>query len=102
MQTALSSKTTQAPVAGMPQNTKPVCLCFPTRVMLVFSCLPNYSKVNVMLRPWHEWHQVIRGQGAWVAQWFEHSTLVDLSSGLDFKVMSSRPTLGSTLGLEPT
>ena len=90
-----------APVTSTPQNTKPVCLCFLTRVMLIFSCLLNYSKVNVMLRPWYEWHQVIRGQGTWVAQWIEHPTL-DLSSGLDFKVMSSRPTLGSTLGLEPT
>jgi len=40
-------------------------------------------------------------RGAWVAQLVENSTL-DLSSGLDFRVLSSGPTLGSTLGMEPT
>lgn len=33
--------------------------------------------------------------GSWVAQF-------QLSSGLDFRVMSSSPTLGFTLGVEPT
>ena len=38
---------------------------------------------------------------AWVAQLVKHMTL-DLSSGLDLKVLSSNPALGSTLGMEPT
>jgi len=39
--------------------------------------------------------------GTWVAQSVKHPTL-DLSSGLDLRVMSSSPTLGSMLGVEPT
>ena len=38
---------------------------------------------------------------AWVAQSVKRQTL-DLSSGLDFRVVSSSPTLGSMLGAEPT
>lgn len=37
----------------------------------------------------------------WVAQLVKHLTL-DLSSGLDLRVGSSRPVLGSSLGMEPT
>ena len=40
-------------------------------------------------------------QGAWVAQSIKHPTL-DLSSSLDLRVVSSSPTLGSTLGVVPT
>jgi len=36
-----------------------------------------------------------------VAQLVEHLTL-DLSSGLDLRIVSSSPALGSMLGLEPT
>ena len=39
--------------------------------------------------------------GAWVAQSVKHRTL-DLSSGLALRVVSSSPTLGSMLGMEPT
>jgi len=39
--------------------------------------------------------------GAWVALSVEHPT-PDLSSGLGLRVLSSSPTLGSTLGMEPT
>ena len=39
--------------------------------------------------------------GALVAQLVEHLTLV-LSQGLDLRVVSSSPLLGSTLGVEPT
>ena len=39
--------------------------------------------------------------GTWMGQLAKHLTL-DLSSGLDLRVMSSSPTLGSTLGIEPT
>ena len=38
---------------------------------------------------------------AWVAQLVESPTL-DLSSGLDLRVMDSGPMLGSVLGVEPT
>ena len=40
-------------------------------------------------------------RGTWVAQSVKPPTL-DLSSGLDLKVMSSSPVLGSTLGVEST
>ena len=40
-------------------------------------------------------------RGAWVAQLVKCPTL-DLSSGLDLRVMSSSPVLGSALGMEPT
>jgi len=40
-------------------------------------------------------------RGAWVAQSVKHLTL-DLSSGPEHRVVSSSPTLGSTLGMEPT
>ena len=36
-----------------------------------------------------------------MAHFIKHSTL-DLSSGLDLRVMSLSPTLGPTLGMEPT
>jgi len=39
--------------------------------------------------------------GAWVAQLVKRPTL-DLSSGLDLKVVGSGFTLASTLGVEPT
>ena len=42
-----------------------------------------------------------RDMGVWVAQLVKHLTL-DLSSGLDLRVVSSSPSLGSTLGMEPT
>ena len=38
---------------------------------------------------------------AWVAQSVKH-LLLDLSSGLDLRVLSSSPTLGSMLGMEPS
>ena len=38
-----------------------------------------------------------RSAGAWVAQLVKHPTL-DLSPGLDLRVMSSSPALGSVLG----
>ena len=38
---------------------------------------------------------------AWLAQSDKYLTL-DLSSGLDLRVMSSSPALGSMLGMEPT
>ena len=38
--------------------------------------------------------------GDWVAQLTEHPTL-NLSSGLDLRVVSLGPMLGSTLGMEP-
>lgn len=38
--------------------------------------------------------------GTWVVQSVKHLTL-DLSSGFDLKVVSSGPTLGSPLGMEP-
>ena len=41
------------------------------------------------------------GGGAWVALLLKLPTL-DLSSGLDFREVSSRPSLGSTLGVDPT
>ena len=40
-------------------------------------------------------------RGIWVAQLVQHLTL-DLSLGLDLRVMSSSPSLGSTLGVKPT
>jgi len=40
-------------------------------------------------------------RGTWVAQSVKHPTL-DLSSGLDLRVVSSSSELGSTLGMEPT
>lgn len=40
------------------------------------------------------------GVGAWVAQLVKRPTL-DFSSGLDLKVMSSSPALGSILSMEP-
>ena len=43
----------------------------------------------------------VKIQGTWVAQSVKHLTL-DLSSGLDLRVLSSSPTLGSMLGVEPT
>ena len=42
----------------------------------------------------------IEDRGAWVALLVKCWTL-DLSSGLDLRVMSSSPTLGSMLGVEP-
>ena len=39
--------------------------------------------------------------GAWVAQSVKHPTL-DLSSGLDLRVMSSSPILSPMLGVEST
>jgi len=39
--------------------------------------------------------------GTWEAQSVKRLTL-DLNSGLDLRVVSSSPTLGSTLGMEPT
>jgi len=36
-----------------------------------------------------------------VVQWVKHPTLA-LSSGLDLRVVSSSPVLGSMLGVEPT
>ena len=39
--------------------------------------------------------------GAWVAQLVEHPIL-DLSSGLDLRVVGSSPTLDSMLGIEST
>ena len=39
--------------------------------------------------------------GAWMAQWGTHPTL-DLSSGLDLRVVSSSPVGGSALGATPT
>ena len=43
----------------------------------------------------------MKSRGAWLAQLVKHLSL-DLSSGLDLRVMSLSPALGSTLGLEPT
>jgi len=40
-------------------------------------------------------------EGGGAPQSVKHPTL-DLSSGLDLRVMSSNPTLGSTWGMEPT
>ena len=40
-------------------------------------------------------------RGTWVAQSVKHSTL-DLISGLDLRVVSSGPRLGSTLGMKAT
>ena len=40
-------------------------------------------------------------RGTWLAHSVEHLTL-DLSSGLDLRVVSSSPILGSTLGTKPT
>ena len=40
-------------------------------------------------------------QGAWVAQLVKRPTL-DLSSGLDLRVMSSSSAMGSSLGVEST
>ena len=45
------------------------------------------------------WRQC-RFRGAWVAQSIEHLTL-DLSSGLDLRVVSSNPVLGWALGVKP-
>ena len=39
-------------------------------------------------------------RGTWMAQFVGHLTL-GLSSGLNLRVVSSGPALGSTLGLEP-
>ena len=39
--------------------------------------------------------------GAWVAQSIKHPTL-DLNSGLDLRVVSSGPELGSMPSMEPT
>ena len=39
--------------------------------------------------------------GAGVAQLVRCGTLMNLSSGLDLRVLSSSPVLGSTLGVEP-
>lgn len=44
---------------------------------------------------------MISSGGAWVVQSVEHLAL-GLSSGLDHRVVSSGPVLGSALGLEPT
>ena len=52
---------------------------------------PGFLKENVK----------IDTKGTWVAQWVKHLTL-DLSSGLDLRVVSSSPMLGSTLGVKPT
>lgn len=43
-----------------------------------------------------------RLSGAWVAPLVKLSLTLDLNSGLDLGVVSLCPTLGSTLGLEPT
>ena len=40
-------------------------------------------------------------RGIWVVQSVKRLAL-DLSLGLDLRVMSSNPTLGSMLGMEPT
>ena len=40
-------------------------------------------------------------RGAWVAQLVKHLTL-DLSSGLDLRVVSSSPVLGYALSMKPT
>ena len=39
--------------------------------------------------------------GTWAAQSVKHLTL-NLSSGIDLRILSSSLTLGSTLGMEPT
>ena len=39
--------------------------------------------------------------GTWVVELVEHPTL-DFSSGLNLRVLSSSPMLGSMLGMEPT
>ena len=44
--------------------------------------------------------KVLVGRGAWVES--VKCPPLDLSSGLDLMVMSSSPTLGSTLGMKPT
>ena len=41
----------------------------------------------------------IKSRGAWVAQAVKHLTL-DLSSGLDLRVVSSKRSLGSMPGVE--
>jgi len=51
-----------------------------------FNNMQNDFKINV-------------SRGAWVSQSVEHQTL-DLSSGLDLRVVSSSPVLGFTLGVE--
>ena len=40
-------------------------------------------------------------RGTWGPESVKHPTL-DLCSGLDLRVVSSSPALGSTLGVEPT
>ena len=43
----------------------------------------------------------VKSRGTWVAQSVKHPTL-DLSSGLDLKVVSSRLMLGFELRMKPT
>ena len=52
--------------------------------------LPFYARIN----------KNVKNRGAWVAQLVERPTL-DLSSGLDLRVVSPSPTLGSVLGIKP-
>ena len=49
---------------------------------------------------WQQNEKVAEAWGTWMAQSVKRPTL-DLSSGLDLRVMSSSPVLGSTLSTEP-
>ena len=63
--------------------------CFSIMVTLLQTILDPSIKIFLLVR------------GTWLAQSVKPPTL-DLSSGLDLRVMSSSPALGSTLGEEPT
>ena len=65
-----------------------VLFCF-TRV----SILKNQGIRNVIFK--------LSDPGTWMAQLVKHLTH-DLSSGLDLRVLSSSPALGSALGMKPT
>lgn len=62
------------------------------------------SNYRVLLQRQAEYHSNIGNKlhrTNWLAQMVKHSTL-ELSSGLDLKVVNSSPTLGSAQGAKPT
>ena len=57
--------------------------------------------VSCVSQPQRTFRLIAHPWGTWVARLVEHLTL-DLSSGLDLRVGSSGPSLGSALGVKPT
>ena len=67
----------------------------------MLSLYSHTDKIDSFARHRRDMLKYSNNWGTWVAQPVK-DRLLDLSSGLDLRVVSSSPALGSTLGAEPT